>query len=162
MTDEPMDTEEPGRLRQMYEEAARDRAAAQAELARLQSRELFREAGFDLSSAQHKAFLKGYDGELTPEAVNAYADELGINTVAPVDDKPIAPPRDETQAIQRIAQAAMEASILPTEPDAAARITQEMANAARGNHATKQELDRLSEQLTRARGFRTLSDMQNH
>lgn len=163
MTDEPMegDTQEPGRLRDMYEQAARERAEVQAELDKLRSRELFRDAGFDLNSVQHQAFQRGYTGDLTSEAVTQYANDLGIRNppvAAPQEEKPPAPPpRDEQEALQRIAQAAMEANVIAPQPDAEDRIRKDM-EAAFKRGAPKQELDRLSEELTRSRGFRTAGD----
>ena len=161
---EPMevDPQEPGRLRDMYEQAARERAEAQAELAKLKSRELFRDAGFDLNSRQHQAFLRGYDGDLTAEAVTQYADELGLHQppAEPKETAPTGPPRDEQDALERIANAAMEANVIPPQPDERERLRREMEDRAR-HGATKQELDNMSEQFTRAGGYRTLGDWEH-
>ena len=66
--------------------------AAQKELA-------FAKAGIDLTSKMAQYFVKGYDGELTPEAIQAAAQEANL---IPNQQKELA---SEQQAWNRVSQA---------------------------------------------------------
>jgi len=80
---------------------------AVAELAQLKRDLSFRDAGVDPSSKQGQYFIRGYEGEMTVDAIRAEAVELGLvgesNTLASP-----APPIDYG-AEQRIAMAADDA-----------------------------------------------------
>ncbi len=155
--DDQNDDQEPGRLRQMYEEAQARAAAADSELAQLRAREAFRDAGLDLANKQHAAFVKAYDGEITTEAVRNYVNDLGINETPP---EPPAPPvpQDEQDTLVRIAEAARDQGGPPPQPDRRAQLAVEM-EAAANRRAPKSELDRLSEEYSRAGGYRVSTDM---
>lgn len=85
--------------------AAKERDALQAQL-RERDRELaFARAKIDLDDPRMKYFVKGYDGELTPEAVRAKAEEDGFLP------KSQTPP--DVTAQQRIASASSGASETP-------------------------------------------------
>jgi hypothetical protein len=150
MTDDPtLDNEDsPGRLRQMYEDAARERAALAEQLSALQRKDVFRDAGLDLSNRQHQAFAKAYDGDLTTEAVQGYVADLGI-TAAP--EVPSTPP-DEAAAHQRMAQAAAGDGTPPPAVDHArlAELRTLMDQASRNRQMA--ELDRLTQEYAVASG----------
>jgi len=75
-----------------YEAKAKEAEAAQRELA-------FVKAGVNPDSAAAKYFVKGYDGELTPEAIRAAAEEANLVSS---EKKEAA---GEQQAWNRVAQA---------------------------------------------------------
>ena len=75
-----------------FEAKAKEAEAAQRELA-------FVKAGVDPDSAAAKYFVKGYDGELTPEAIRAAAEEANLVSS---EKKEVAV---EQQAWNRVAQA---------------------------------------------------------
>ena len=77
---------------QVAEAKAKEAEAAQRELA-------FVKAGVDPDSAAAKYFVKGYDGELTPEAIRAAAEEANLVSS---EKKEAA---GEQQAWNRVAQA---------------------------------------------------------
>ena len=77
---------------QVAEAKAKEAEAAQRELA-------FVKAGVDPDSAAAKYFVKGYDGELTPEAIRAAAEEANLVSS---EKKEVAV---EQQAWNRVAQA---------------------------------------------------------
>jgi hypothetical protein len=68
------DHDEPSELRK-----AADRGrAAQAEAEALKRELAFAKAGIDTDSKAGKMLLKSYEGELTPEAIKAEAEEIGL------------------------------------------------------------------------------------
>ena len=75
-----------------FEAKAKEAEAAQREFA-------FVKAGVNPDSAAAKYFVKGYDGELTPEAIRAAAEEASL---IPSQKKEVAA---EQQAWNRVAQA---------------------------------------------------------
>ena len=75
-----------------FEAKAKEAEAAQRELA-------FVKAGVNPDSAAAKYFVKGYDGELTPEAIRAAAEEANLVSS---EKKEVA---GEQQAWNRVAQA---------------------------------------------------------
>jgi hypothetical protein len=77
------------------EKAAKAGQQAQAELAALRREMTFREVGIDPSNAAHKYFIKGYDGETTPEAIRAAAAEAGFLKAATEQ----APPQSQPQTL---------------------------------------------------------------
>lgn len=64
--------------RRDLERRAREGDEARKRVAELERREAFREAGLDLGKPAVGYFVKGYDGELTPEAIKAAAQEAGF------------------------------------------------------------------------------------
>lgn len=161
-TDDPTqddDDQEPSALRARLAEEARARAEAQAELAALRTKDLFRDAGIDPSKPLHAAAMRGYEGELTGDAVRSYVAELGItadSAPAPAPQNPAS--ADEQAALERMAQAGAGDGTPPPTPDERERLQKAMAEASmRGNI---QEMDRLSEEFSRAGGFKVKSDFQ--
>ena len=78
---------------------------AVAELAQLRRELSFRDAGVDPNSKQGQYFMRGYDGEMTADAIRAEAAELGL-TGQPVQTQQ---PQVDYGAEQRIAMAADDA-----------------------------------------------------
>ena len=78
---------------------------AVAELAQLRRELSFRDAGVDPNSKQGQYFMRGYDGEMTADAIRAEAAELGL-TGQPVQTQQ---PQIDYGAEQRIAMAADDA-----------------------------------------------------
>jgi len=84
------------------EKKAKERDELASRLAALENQQTFIEAGIDPKNAQHGYFMKGYDGEMTVDAIKAKATEAGFLS-AP------APSQEQTQnleAAQRVATAA--------------------------------------------------------
>ena len=99
--------------------AAGDEAVA--ELAQLRRELSFRDAGVDPASKQGQYFMRGYDGELTVDAIRAEASELGLvgeSQTLPVQTAPI-----DYDAEQRIALASDDAGPV-TDPNLDALIRQ--------------------------------------
>ena len=93
-------TRNPVRARMRELEDRNKALEAQAKEAEAAKRELaFVKAGVDPDSAAAKYFVKGYDGELTPEAIRAAAEEANL---IPSQKKEVAA---EQQAWNRVAQA---------------------------------------------------------
>lgn len=157
MTDDQNDDQEPGRLRQMYEESARRAAEAEARAEAVERREMFRDAGLDLANKQHAAFAKAYDGTLDQEAVRSYVTDLGVGqpTPQPPVETPVVP-QSEQEALVRIAEAARDQGGPPPQPDRRAQIAEQMANLPR--NASPAEYDRLAVEYTRAGGNRSTQD----
>jgi hypothetical protein len=78
---------------------------AVAELAQLRRELSFRDAGVDPNTKQGQYFMRGYDGEMTADAIRAEAAELGL-TGQPVQTQE---PQVDFGAEQRIAMAADDA-----------------------------------------------------
>lgn len=93
--------------RRELENRAKAGDEAVAELAQLRRELSFRDAGVDPSSKQGQYFMRGYDGEMTVDAIRAEAVELGLagGSNSPASQ---APPVDYG-AEQRIAMAADDA-----------------------------------------------------
>ena len=91
--------------RRELEDRAKAGDEAVARLAQLERELSFRDAGVDPRSKQGQYFIKGYDGELTVEAIQAEAAELGL-----VGGGASSPePQIDYNAEQRIAMAADDA-----------------------------------------------------
>lgn len=60
-----------------------------------------------LSEKQTKALLATHDGDMTPDAIKATAQELGFTTDAPAPTAEAPEPTTELEALERIGQAAM-------------------------------------------------------
>jgi len=105
-------TRNPVRARMRELEDRNKALEAQAKEAEAAKRELaFVKAGVDPDSAAAKWFVKGYDGEITAEAIRAAAEEASL---IPSEKKEVAA---EQQAWNRVAQAsrAGEASDVPVD-----------------------------------------------
>lgn len=80
-------------------EKARKHDEMEAKLQAMERKELFRDAGVNPSDAKFKYFVKGYDGEMTVEAIQKEAAEAGLITLEPEN------PPAEVEAHQKIDQA---------------------------------------------------------
>ena len=109
--------------------AAGDEAVA--ELAQLRRELSFRDAGIDPASKQGQHFMRGYDGEMTVDAIRAEATELGLTGESNTPPVQTAPNLDYG-AEERIAMAADDAGPV-TDPnlDMLIRQTQTLTNFAR-------------------------------
>jgi hypothetical protein len=81
------------------------RASREAEIAKQEAAQAKRElalikAGIDLESGTGKLFAKAYDGEATPEAIKAAAQEFGLVPTSQTQEV-----QDDLSAIDRISQA---------------------------------------------------------
>jgi hypothetical protein len=99
---------------------ARAEKAAELErkVAEFERRDAFRDAGIDLSDKRNQYFVKGYDGELSAEAIKAKAIEDGFLTDGEQQQRD-----SELQAHQRADQATA------GEPPVATDYAAEIANA---------------------------------
>lgn len=80
----------------------------------------FSQAGLDLNDAKTSYFIKAYDGDMTPEAIKAKAEEVGFIGQAP--PPPSGPSQQELQTHGRMANAAAGApGTPPFDMDAALR-----------------------------------------
>lgn len=95
------------------------RASREAEIAKQEAAQAKRElalmkAGIDLESGTGKLFAKAYDGEATPEAIKAAAQEFGLVPTSQTTEV-----QNDLSAIDRISQASAGAtgSVAPTAID---------------------------------------------
>lgn len=82
-------------LRKLREKARKHDEAVE-KLAAMERREMFRDAGLNPNDAKNKYFIKGYDGDLTVEAIQKEAAEAGLITLEPEN------PKDEVEGHQKI------------------------------------------------------------
>jgi hypothetical protein len=77
--DDDVQDEQPdnANIRQLREKAKRA-DELEAQLAAMQRNEAFRSAGLDPADKKASYFVKGYEGDLTPEAIRAAASEAGF------------------------------------------------------------------------------------
>lgn len=80
-------------------EKARKHDEMEQKLQAMERKELFRDAGVNPSDAKFKYFVKGYDGEMTVEAIQKEAAEAGLITLEPEN------PPEEVEGHQKIDQA---------------------------------------------------------
>jgi hypothetical protein len=87
--DQPASETNPVRARmKQLEKEAKELRKQVAEFAVTQRELAFAKAGIDPASPQAKYFVKGYDGDLTPEAIRAAAEEAQLITPQPVQVDP--------------------------------------------------------------------------
>lgn len=156
MSDDLDQDHEASGLRAKLDEESRARIEAQNELAELKRREVFRDAGLDPSKKLHQAVIRGYDGEVTAEAVKSYVSDLDI---AAPSEAPAPPPTapDDQAALVRIAEAAMGDGRPPPSPDRREELRKEIDAAAKRG-ARKNEMDALLIQYSQAGGYQTAWD----
>ena len=107
---EPKQNPVRARMKQLEKEASELRKQV-AEFAVTQRELAFAKAGIDPASPQAKYFVKGYDGDLTPEAIRAAAEEAQLITPQPVQ---VDPDKAAWQQSNRIAAGAETASEGPS------------------------------------------------
>lgn len=110
--DQPATETNPVRARmKQLEKEAKELRKQVAEFAVTQRELAFAKAGIDPASPQAKYFVKGYDGDLTPEAIRAAAEEAQLITPQPVQ---VDPDKAAWQQSNRIAAGAETASEGPS------------------------------------------------
>ena len=100
--DEPQQTE-PNWRRKLEKKAQKfeqENADLQRQLSQLQRENAFAKAGVPLSDKKAAYFVKGYDGDLDPEAIRKEAIEFGL--IAGSKDEEPEVPVEEQQAHQRM------------------------------------------------------------
>ena len=107
--DQPASETHPvrARLKQLEKEAKELRKQV-AEFAVTQRELAFAKAGIDPASPQAKYFVKGYDGDLTPEAIRAAAEEAQLITPQSVQADPDKAAWQQTNRIAAGAETASE------------------------------------------------------
>lgn len=110
--DDSAQTESEPNFRRAMEARAKAGDEALVKLAALERTLLFRDANIDPSSKKNEYFIKGYDGELTVDAIREEATAVGLyeNASAPAEEQ------INMGAEQRIAAAADDAGPV-TNPD---------------------------------------------
>lgn len=84
MSDNDAAGEDTGWLKELrkkakeYDEMVERQAQLEAELAATKRSEVFRSVGIDPSNPKHSYFVRGYDGDLSPEAIMAEAERAGV------------------------------------------------------------------------------------
>lgn len=139
-------------------EAVQRAEAAESRLAALERAEAFRSAGVDPTSKMGSYFLKGYDGELTVEAIQAEAREAGLLSNA--EDQPMAAqqpmvitaPEYQQDVVQNAAiDAAMQGGAAPA-PDGNVEMMRLQQAVASGQMSPQQGQQQL-EALLLAQGY---------
>ena len=82
-TEEVSSTESKPNWRRELEAKAKRADELEAQVQQMQRKEVFRDAGLDPSNKMTEYFMKGYEGELSVEAIKAEAQSAGLsNTVS--------------------------------------------------------------------------------
>lgn len=121
-TDE-VDDEAPSGLRRQVSEAQAKVKKLEAENASYKRETAFREAGINPKDPKARYFVKGYEGELSAEAIKAEAEEAGI-----IGSEPSDIPDSETKA-QETAQEITAGADAPAYADQQVEYESEMAKA---------------------------------
>ena len=79
--DEASSTESKPNWRRDLEARASEGDEAKKELQQLKRKEVFRDAGLDPSNKMTEYFMKGYEGDLSVEAIQAEANDAGLSTM---------------------------------------------------------------------------------
>ena len=80
-TDEVSSTESKPNWRRELEAKAKRADELEAQIQQMQRKEVFSDAGLDPSNKMTEYFMKGYDGELSIEAIQAEANSAGLSTM---------------------------------------------------------------------------------
>lgn len=78
MSDDDIEQDDQPNWRRELEEKARRADELEAQLAEVKRQQAFNEAGITSANPAYKYFTKGYDGEMTVDAIKAAATEAGI------------------------------------------------------------------------------------
>ena len=112
-TEEVSSTESKPNWRRELEAKAKRADELEAQVQQMQRKEVFRDAGLDPSNRMTEYFMKGYEGELTVEAIQAEAANTGLtNLVAQTDtsnSEQQAQFAQQVEAERRIAEASDDA-----------------------------------------------------
>ena len=80
-TEEVSSTESKPNWRRELEAKAKKADALEAEIQQMRRKDVFRDAGLDPSNRMTEYFMKGYEGELTVEAIQAEATSTGLTSL---------------------------------------------------------------------------------
>ena len=80
-TEEVSSTESKPNWRRELEAKAKRADELEAQVQQMQRKEVFRDAGLDPSNKMTEYFMKGYEGELSVEAIKAEAQSAGLSNV---------------------------------------------------------------------------------
>ena len=80
-TEEVSSTESKPNWRRELEARAARADELEAQIQQMQRKEVFRDAGLDPSNKMTEYFMKGYEGELSVEAIQAEAQSAGLSNV---------------------------------------------------------------------------------
>ena len=99
-TEEVSSTESKPNWRRELEARAARADELEAQVQQMQRKEVFRDAGLDPSNKMTEYFMKGYEGELSVDAIQAEATSAGLsNTVAQADTSNL---EQQTQFAQQV------------------------------------------------------------
>ena len=99
-TEEVSSTESKPNWRRELEAKAKRADELEAQVQQMQRKEVFRDAGLDPSNKITEYFMKGYEGELSVDAIQAEATSAGLsNTVAQADTSNL---EQQTQFAQQV------------------------------------------------------------
>jgi len=108
-TEEVSSTESKPNWRRELEARAARADELEAQVQQMQRKEVFRDAGLDPSNKMTEYFMKGYEGELNVEAIQAEAQSAGLsNTVSQVNTANLEQQAqfiEQVEAERRIAEA---------------------------------------------------------
>lgn len=96
--DSPAEVDDPAGLRKRADKALKAAAEAEARAAEAERRALFAEAGIP-SEGAGKYFRKGYEGELTIDAIKAEAEAAGLFKAAVAAEEEPGVPAEEIAAL---------------------------------------------------------------
>ena len=85
-TEEVSSTESKPNWRRELEAKAKRADELEAQVQQMQRKEVFRDAGLDPSNRMTEYFMKGYEGELTVEAIQAEATSTGLTSLVSQED----------------------------------------------------------------------------
>ena len=85
-TEEVSSTESKPNWRRELEAKAKRAYELEAQIQQMQRKEEFRDAGLDPSNRMTEYFMKGYEGELTVEAIQAEATSTGLTSLVSQED----------------------------------------------------------------------------
>ena len=99
-TEEVSSTESKPNWRRELEAKAKRADELEAQVQQMQRKEVFRDAGLDPSNKMTEYFMKGYEGELSVDAIQAEATSAGLSkTVAQADTSNL---EQQTQFAQQV------------------------------------------------------------
>ena len=108
-TEEVSSTESKPNWRRELEAKAKRADELEAQVQQMQRKEVFRDAGLDPSNKMTEYFMKGYEGELNVEAIQAEAQSAGLsNAVSQVNTADLEQQAqfiEQVEAERRIAEA---------------------------------------------------------
>ena len=108
-TEEVSSTESKPNWRRELEVKAKRADELEAQVQQMQRKEVFRDAGLDPSNKMTEYFMKGYEGELSVEAIQAEAQSAGLSNVVSQVNTANLEQQAQFEAERRIQQASDDA-----------------------------------------------------